>query len=97
MVERKYVCAVNFVPVVSASEMCSQVMDHFEATDIVIKAAAVADFKPTAVATEKIKKRDGQPVINLTPTIDILKNDWREEAVQPVCRWFFGMEKVPKT
>lgn len=64
---------VNVVPVVSASDMCSQVMDHFETTDIVIKAAAVADFKPSDVATEKIKKRDGKAVIHLTPTIDILK------------------------
>lgn len=64
---------VNVVPVVSASDMCSQVMDHFETTDIVIKAAAVADFKPSEVATEKLKKRDGRPVIHLTPTIDILK------------------------
>ncbi len=82
---------VNFVPVVSASEMCSQVMDHFEATDIVIKAAAVADFKPTAVATEKIKKRDGQPVINLTPTIDILKTiGEKKRSNQFVCG--FSME-----
>ncbi|MBU4437941.1 MAG: bifunctional phosphopantothenoylcysteine decarboxylase/phosphopantothenate--cysteine ligase CoaBC [Acetobacterium sp.] len=64
---------VTFVPVFSASEMCSEVMDHFEKTDIVIKAAAVADFKPKKYATEKLKKRDGKPEIVLTPTIDILK------------------------
>ncbi|MBI4855996.1 MAG: bifunctional phosphopantothenoylcysteine decarboxylase/phosphopantothenate--cysteine ligase CoaBC [Acetobacterium woodii] len=64
---------VKFVPIFSASEMCSEVMDHFEKTDIVIKAAAVADFKPKKYAIEKLKKRDGKPEILLTPTIDILK------------------------
>ncbi|WP_373484456.1 bifunctional phosphopantothenoylcysteine decarboxylase/phosphopantothenate--cysteine ligase CoaBC [Acetobacterium sp.] len=82
---------VNLVPVVSASDMCSEVMDHFEATDIVIKAAAVADFKPTAVASEKIKKRDGRPVISLTPTIDILKTiGEKKRSDQFVCG--FSME-----
>lgn len=64
---------VKFVPVFSASEMCAEVMNHFEETDIVIKAAAVADFKPKECAVEKLKKRDGKSEIQLTPTIDILK------------------------
>jgi len=64
---------VKIIPVFSASEMCAAVMDHFEDTDIVIKAAAVADFKPKNVATEKIKKTNGQHEILLSPTIDILK------------------------
>ncbi|MGV8905876.1 MAG: bifunctional phosphopantothenoylcysteine decarboxylase/phosphopantothenate--cysteine ligase CoaBC [Acetobacterium sp.] len=64
---------VKVVPVFSASEMCAAVMDNFESTDIVIKAAAVADFKPATVATEKIKKITGHPEILLSPTIDILK------------------------
>jgi phosphopantothenoylcysteine decarboxylase/phosphopantothenate--cysteine ligase len=82
---------VTLIPVVSASDMCSQVMDHFEATDIVIKAAAVADFKPAEVATEKIKKRDGRPVINLSPTIDILKTiGEKKRSDQFVCG--FSME-----
>lgn len=64
---------VKIVPIFSASEMCAAVMDYFESTDIVIKAAAVADFKPATVSKEKIKKINGHPEIRLSPTIDILK------------------------
>ncbi|KNZ43017.1 bifunctional phosphopantothenoylcysteine decarboxylase/phosphopantothenate--cysteine ligase CoaBC [Acetobacterium bakii] len=64
---------VTVIPVFSASEMCAAVMDHFENTDIVIKAAAVADFKPKDVSTEKIKKTNEHREILLSPTIDILK------------------------
>ena len=64
---------VKVVSVFSASEMCAAVMDCFESTDIVIKAAAVADFKPSTVSKEKIKKINGHPEIRLSPTIDILK------------------------
>jgi phosphopantothenoylcysteine decarboxylase/phosphopantothenate--cysteine ligase len=64
---------VTFIPVFSASEMCAAVMDHFEAADIVIKAAAVADFKPKNYSDQKLKKRAGLPEIQLEPTIDILK------------------------
>ncbi|AFA48170.1 bifunctional phosphopantothenoylcysteine decarboxylase/phosphopantothenate--cysteine ligase CoaBC [Acetobacterium woodii] len=82
---------VKFIPVVSASEMCAEVVDHFEKTDIVIKAAAVADFKPQTIATEKIKKRDGQTEIRLTPTIDILKTiGEKKRSDQFICG--FSME-----
>ena len=63
---------VHFIPVFSASEMLSAVMDHFENTDITIKAAAVADFKPAAISDHKIKKHDAQAELTLVPTIDIL-------------------------
>lgn len=82
---------VKFIPVISASEMCAEVVDHFEKTDIVIKAAAVADFKPQNIATEKIKKRDGQTEIRLTPTIDILKTiGEKKRSDQFICG--FSME-----
>lgn len=82
---------VKVIPVVSASEMCAEVMDHFEDTDIVIKAAAVADFKPKDYSQEKIKKRDGQPEIKLLPTIDILKTiGEKKRSDQFVCG--FSME-----
>ncbi|WKY45596.1 bifunctional phosphopantothenoylcysteine decarboxylase/phosphopantothenate--cysteine ligase CoaBC [Eubacteriaceae bacterium ES2] len=64
---------VRFIPVFSASEMLAAVMDHFEKTDIAIKAAAVADFKPAEFAEHKIKKNEAQTEITLVPTIDILK------------------------
>lgn len=40
--------------------------------DVIVMAAAVADFRPVAVADRKMKKRDGIPVITLEPTVDVL-------------------------
>jgi len=82
---------VTFIPVFSASEMCAAVMDHFEAADIVIKAAAVADFKPKNYSDQKLKKRAGLPEIQLEPTIDILKTiGEKKRADQFICG--FSME-----
>jgi phosphopantothenoylcysteine decarboxylase/phosphopantothenate--cysteine ligase len=64
---------VQLISVFSASEMLHAVMEHFEKTDITIKAAAVADFKPAEYADHKIKKNEAQAEITLVPTIDILK------------------------
>jgi phosphopantothenoylcysteine decarboxylase/phosphopantothenate--cysteine ligase len=60
------------VSVESAEEMFDAVMSRFADVDVVIMAAAVADFRPKAVAGEKLKKRDGVPEIVLEPTPDIL-------------------------
>jgi len=82
---------VNLISVFSASEMCAEVMDHFEETDIVIKSAAVADFKPKSYSDEKLKKRVGLSEIQLTPTIDILKTiGEKKRSDQFVCG--FSME-----
>ncbi len=63
---------VNTVSVDSAKEMFDAVMAAADDADIVIKAAAVADYRPTTVADEKIKKTDGDAVIALERTDDIL-------------------------
>ncbi len=63
---------VNVVPVVSAKEMYDAVVSRSEKADIVIKAAAVADYRPRHVAEEKVKKADGQMAIELERTDDIL-------------------------
>jgi phosphopantothenoylcysteine decarboxylase/phosphopantothenate--cysteine ligase len=60
------------VRVESAQEMHDAVMAVFPAADAVVMAAAVADFRPKASATQKIKKADGVPDIVLEPTTDIL-------------------------
>jgi phosphopantothenoylcysteine decarboxylase/phosphopantothenate--cysteine ligase len=60
------------VSVESAEEMFDAVMSRFADVDVVVMAAAVADFRPKAVAGEKLKKRDGVPEIVLEPTPDIL-------------------------
>ena len=64
---------VNVVPVKSAAEMFDAVTSVSDKQDIIIKAAAVADYTPEQVATEKIKKKDGDNQIRLTRTKDILK------------------------
>ena len=48
-------------------------LDHFKDNDIAILAAAVADYTPTHVASEKIKKEGGELTISLTKTKDILR------------------------
>jgi phosphopantothenoylcysteine decarboxylase/phosphopantothenate--cysteine ligase len=64
--------AVELVEVETAEEMHDAVLSRFAETDVVVMAAAVADFRPKAVADEKLKKRDGIPEIVLEPTPDIL-------------------------
>ncbi|HMS87331.1 MAG: bifunctional phosphopantothenoylcysteine decarboxylase/phosphopantothenate--cysteine ligase CoaBC [Acidimicrobiales bacterium] len=63
---------VEVVSVVSAADMHDAVMARAGAADVVVMAAAVADFRPVAVAPEKIKKAGGPPEIRLEPTVDIL-------------------------
>lgn len=64
---------VNVVSVKSAKEMYDAVTSRFEQQDIVIKAAAVADYRPSHVGNEKMKKKDGDLSIELERTDDILK------------------------
>ncbi len=65
--------AVNVVNVTSAAQMFEEVKNRMEKQDIIIKAAAVADYTPEAVADNKIKKSDGEMSIKLKRTEDILK------------------------
>ena len=64
---------VNLVPVVTARDMYEAVTSVSDEQDIVIKAAAVADYRPAKVSDEKVKKSDGQMSIELERTDDILK------------------------
>ena len=64
---------VNFVPVVTAKDMFEAVTSRSNEMDAVIKAAAVADYRPKFVNTEKTKKKDGDMAIELERTDDILK------------------------
>ncbi|MGI9859882.1 bifunctional phosphopantothenoylcysteine decarboxylase/phosphopantothenate--cysteine ligase CoaBC [Moorella naiadis] len=64
---------VDLVPVVKAAEMLAGLQERFAAADVVIMAAAVADFRPVQVAGRKIKKEDqGELNVHLEPTEDIL-------------------------
>jgi phosphopantothenoylcysteine decarboxylase/phosphopantothenate--cysteine ligase len=63
---------VEVVAVETAGEMHDVVRRHADAADVVIMAAAVADFRPKAAADQKIKKQGGVPEVILEPTPDIL-------------------------
>ena len=63
---------LEIVPVATAAELRAAVHDRAPASDIVVMAAAVADFRPASVAVDKIKKAGGIPEIRLEPTEDIL-------------------------
>ena len=63
---------VDFVPVTSAQEMFQQVTERAEKQDIIIKAAAVADYRPATVADQKMKKSEDAMSLSLERTTDIL-------------------------
>lgn len=63
---------VDVIPVISAKDMYEAVIKRSADMDIIIKAAAVADYRPRCVAEEKVKKSDGQISIDLERTDDIL-------------------------
>jgi phosphopantothenoylcysteine decarboxylase/phosphopantothenate--cysteine ligase len=63
---------VELVAVRTAAEMRDAVFAHLEASTIVIKCAAVADFRPVAPAGHKVKKSDARLSLELQPTQDIL-------------------------
>lgn len=63
---------VTVEQVVSADQMQAAVMGNIDAADVVVMAAAVADFRPKHVPDHKIKKDEGVPELALEPTPDIL-------------------------
>ncbi|MGN0684062.1 MAG: bifunctional phosphopantothenoylcysteine decarboxylase/phosphopantothenate--cysteine ligase CoaBC [Oscillospiraceae bacterium] len=65
---------VNVVPVISAEDMFNAVTAHSYDYDIIIKAAAVADYTPVTTADSKLKKSDDDMSIALKRTKDILKH-----------------------
>lgn len=81
---------VEVVDVRSANDMFDAVVSRFDTADIVIKAAAVADYTPADTADEKIKKKDGDLAVRLERTKDILKYLGEHKKAQFVCG--FSME-----
>jgi phosphopantothenoylcysteine decarboxylase/phosphopantothenate--cysteine ligase len=62
---------VNVIPVTSAEQMYTSCASLFPSTDIAVLAAAVADYRPVEVASQKIKKKEANLTIELTKTHDI--------------------------
>ena len=83
---------VNVVPVISAEDMAGEVIARAPEQDIIIKAAAVADYRPVNPSDEKIKKKDDdESVITRERTQDILKYlGGHKRAEQFICG--FSME-----
>ena len=63
---------VEQIDVTTARDMCEAVETHFDWCDVLIMAAAVADWRPAVVYPRKMKKRDGAPDLVLERTADIL-------------------------
>lgn len=66
--------SVKLIKVISAEDMYNAVHQHYQAMDIVICAAAVADYRPKIVASQKIKKKESELSLELVKNKDILKS-----------------------
>ena len=64
--------SINVIRINTAQEMFNACTKFFNESDVFIAAAAVADYRPTEIALQKIKKNDANFIINLEKTIDIL-------------------------
>lgn len=64
--------AINWVSIESAQDMFEAVQSHMNEMDIIIKAAAVADYTPETVYDQKLKKKEGDLTITFKRTVDIL-------------------------
>lgn len=81
---------VNVIPIISAQEMFEKVATNATENDIIIKAAAVADYRPKEVCDEKIKKSDHDTEIELERTTDILAYIGKNKGKTFLCG--FSME-----
>ena len=63
---------VDLVPIISAQDMYEAVERRFDETDVLIMAAAVADYRPKEYVDQKIKKKAGDNVLELARTTDII-------------------------
>lgn len=64
---------VKRIQVESAQQMLEAVLDEYDNADLVVKTAAVADYRPAAIAGQKVKKKEGNSVLELERTVDILQ------------------------
>ena len=88
----------DVVSAVSAADLCEAVMDHAASADIIIMAAAVADYRPKNVSSDKMKKKDGELTIELERTTDILAElgKMRSEKKLPLGQFICGFSMETK-
>lgn len=86
--------SVSVIKVESAEEMFTTCQNLFTTSDIVILAAAVADYKPKTVADSKIKKKDAELVLELTKTTDILETLGKQKKHQLLVGFALETENI---
>ena len=81
---------INRIDIKSAEDMYEEIMKISDSQDIMIKAAAVADYTPANYSDEKIKKKDGDLSIELSRTKDILKELGERKENNPKKQFICG-------
>ena len=81
---------INRIDIKSAEDMYEEIMKISDSQDIIIKAAAVADYTPANYSNEKIKKKDGDLSIELSRTKDILKELGERKENNPKKQFICG-------
>ena len=81
---------ITRIDIESAKDMYDEIMKISDSQDIIIKAAAVADYTPAKYSDEKIKKRDTDLSIELSRTKDILKELGKRRADNPKKQFLCG-------
>ena len=86
------------VSAVSAAELCDAVTERAASADIIVMAAAVADYRPKNVSPDKMKKKDGELTLELERTTDILAElgKRRKEGKLPVGQFICGFSMETK-
>ena len=87
---------VNHIKIESAEDMFNAVKDNMDKADIIIKAAAVADYTPVEVYEQKLKKKDGDLTITFKRTQDILMYIGTHKTHQYVIGFAAETEQVEK-
>ncbi len=95
-VEAELPMFVNIIKAESAQEMYDAVTAHFDESTIVVKAAAVADYRPKVMSDNKIKKSDGDLVVEFERTPDILGELGRRKKDQFLCGFSMETEDLLK-
>lgn len=87
---------VEMVSVESAAQMYESVLERFPAVDVVVKSAAVADYRPKQAAAQKIKKKDDRLVLELEKNPDILAELGRKKKHQTLVGFAAETEELDK-
>ena len=95
-VEAELPMFVNIIKAESAQEMYDAVTAHFDESTIVVKAAAVADYRPKVMSDNKIKKSDGDLIVEFERTPDILGELGRRKKDQFLCGFSMETEDLLK-